>query len=144
MATVSSIVSNSAVDAQGLMASARTPKNELGQDDFLKLLVTKMSAQDPMNPQADTDFIAQMAQFSSLEQAKSMTTDMDTLRAQQQVLTANGLIGRNVTVTKSDHTQASGMVTGVSVDSGSPQVVINGAKYSLDSVTSISPYTAAV
>jgi flagellar basal-body rod modification protein FlgD len=103
-----------------------------------------MSAQDPMNPQADTDFIAQMAQFSSLEQAKSMTTDMDTLTAQQQVLTANGLIGRNVTVTNSDNTQSSGMVTGVSVDSGSPQVIINGAKHSLDSVSSISPYTATV
>ena len=144
MATVSSIVSNSAVDAQGLMAAARTHKTELGQDDFLKLLVTKMGAQDPMNPQADTDFIAQMAQFSSLEQAKTMSTDMDTLKSQQQVLTANGLIGRNVAVTDDSNKQvAQGMVTAVSVDSGSPQVIINGTKYSLDSVSSISPYAAA-
>jgi flagellar basal-body rod modification protein FlgD len=102
MAGVNSIVSNSTVDAQGLMADARTPQTELGQDDFLKLLVTKMGAQDPMNPQSDSDFIAQMAQFSSLEQAKTMTT-------QQEVQTANGLIGRNVSLTDSDNKQIAGM-----------------------------------
>lgn len=137
MAGVNSIVSNSTVDAQGLMAQIRTPQTELGQDDFLKLLVTKMGAQDPMNPQSDSDFIAQMAQFSSLEQAKTMST-------QQQVQTANGLIGRNVSLTDSDNKQIAGMVTGVSVDSGAAKILIDGTKYSLDSIDSIAPYTATV
>src|SRR3954470_17306543 len=126
MSTVSSIFANSTMTGDGLSAAARTPKNQLGQDDFLKLLVTKMSAQDPMNPQQDTDFIAQMAQFSSLEQTKSMSADIDSLKNQQEVLTANGLIGRSVTVMNGDKQLAQGAVTSISVNNGSPAVVVDG------------------
>ena len=123
----------------------RVHKNTLDQNDFLRLLVTKMSSQDPMNPQGDSEFIAQMAQFSALEQSKSMTADIALLKAQQEVSTANGLIGRNVTITEGDDEVAQGMVTSVAVnDTGAPEVVINGNNYSLDSVSLISPFSAAV
>ena len=144
MASVPSIFNNTPIGVDPEDAQTRVHKSTLDQDDFLKLLVTKMSAQDPMNPQADTEFIAQMAQFSSLEQAKSMTADMATLKAQQEVLTANGLIGRSVTVTGSDNKTAQGMVTSVATNDGTPQVVVNGKNYSLDSVSMISPFTASV
>jgi flagellar basal-body rod modification protein FlgD len=122
----------------------RVHKTTLGQDDFLKLLVTKMSSQDPMNPQGDTEFIAQMAQFSSLEQSRSMTADMAMLKAQQEVLTANGLIGRNVTIAEGQKQVAQGMVTSVAMNEGSPEVIINGKNYSLESVSLISPFSASV
>ena len=50
-----------------------TPK-QLGKDDFLKLLITQLTQQDPTNPMKDQDFIAQMAQFSSLEQMKNISS----------------------------------------------------------------------
>ena len=124
--------------------TGRAHKNMLGQEDFLKLLVTKMSTQDPMNPQGDAEFIAQMAQFSSLEQAKSMTADIALLKAQQEVLTANGLIGRTVTVARGSQQLDQGMVTSIAMNDGSPAVVINGKNYSLDDVTLISPFSSAV
>jgi flagellar basal-body rod modification protein FlgD len=144
MASVPSVFNNPSVSADLADAQVRAHKSTLGQDDFLKLLVTKMSAQDPMNPQADTEFIAQMAQFSSLEQAKSMTDDMALLKAQQEVLTANGLIGRSVTVTGSDNKIAQGTVTSVATNDGAAQVIVNGKNYSLDSVSLISPFSASV
>ena len=141
---VPSIFNNTQI-ASGLAdAQDRVQKTTLGQDDFLKLLVTKMSSQDPMNPQGDSEFIAQMAQFSSLEQAKSMTADMAMLKAQQEVLTANGLIGRNVTVSEGQKQLAQGMVTSVAMNDGSPEVVIDGKNYSLESVSLISPFSASV
>ena len=143
-ASVPSIFNNSAIGAGLLDAQDRVHKTTLGQDDFLKLLVTKMSSQDPMNPQGDTEFIAQMAQFSSLEQAKSMTADMAMLKAQQEVLTANGLIGRNVSVTEGDKLVAQGMVTSVAMNDGSPEVIVDGKNYSLESVSLISPFSASV
>jgi flagellar basal-body rod modification protein FlgD len=53
---------------------------QLGQDAFLKLLVTQLEHQDPMKPQADTEFIAQLAQFSSLESLKQMQATLESIR----------------------------------------------------------------
>ncbi|MGE7689262.1 flagellar hook assembly protein FlgD [Lysinibacillus sp. NPDC097214] len=61
-----------------------TGNSELGKDAFLQLLITQLQHQDPTNPMDDRDFIAQMAQFSSLEQMQNMTKAMGSLLASQQ------------------------------------------------------------
>lgn len=60
----------SAIDysAQVLTSGARQVRSELGKNDFLQLLVTQMRFQDPMKPMEDKEFVAQLAQFSALEQ----------------------------------------------------------------------------
>lgn len=67
----------------------RTPSAELGKDDFLLLLLTQMKYQDPLNPMDSNDYIAQMAQLSTLEQMTNMTHAFNLNRACQ-------LIGKNV------------------------------------------------
>lgn len=141
MSTVPSIFNNSSVNDAGVVATKRNT-GALGQDDFLKLLVAKMSAQDPMNPQGDTEFIAQMAQFSALEQSKSMSADIVTLRDQQEMLTANGLIGRTVGLINADESLSEGMVTSVAMKGGSPFVVVEGKNFDLDQIAFISPFTS--
>lgn len=76
----------------------------LGKDDFLQLLVTKLQHQDPLNPMEDSDFIAQLAQFSTLEQMHNISEGIATSNKwdflQMQSLNnvmASGLIGREVT-----------------------------------------------
>lgn len=74
--------------------------NILGKDDFLKLLMAQLKYQDPLNPMEDTEYISQMAQFSSLEQMTNMNTTMDKLvTAQQQniFIAYSQLIGKDVT-----------------------------------------------
>jgi flagellar basal-body rod modification protein FlgD len=106
----------------------------LNQADFLKLLVTQMTSQDPLNPQSDTAFAAQLAQFSALQQTQTMSTDV-------QGLQANSLIGRTVSVQDTNSTSGSstGVVTGVEIDAGSPELLINGQPYALTALTSILP-----
>ena len=58
---------------------------ELGRDDFLNLLVTQLQHQDPLNPMDSTDFTAQLAQFSSLEQLSNMSGQLKELAASQTV-----------------------------------------------------------
>jgi flagellar basal-body rod modification protein FlgD len=94
---------------------ANGPKT-LGKDDFLKLMVAQMKNQDPMNPADDADKIAQMAQFSSLEQITNLATATQQL-ADRLSLTQNvGLLGHTVTYTTADGTAtATGAVDGVQV-----------------------------
>lgn len=55
--------------------------DQLGRDAFLQLLTTQLAHQDPLEPQADGEFIAQLAQFSSLEQLTEMRTTLDLIAA---------------------------------------------------------------
>jgi len=117
----------------------RVPRKVLDQDDFLKLLMTQFKAQDPMEPMKDTAFIAQMAQFTTLEQSKSMTADLAALRGQQEILQANGMLGRVVVLQLDGGTVAQGTVTAVQLEAGTPKLVVNGQAHGLGQVLSITP-----
>ncbi len=108
------------------------PHQTLGQADFLKLLVTQMTSQDPLNPQSGTDFVAQMAQFSTLQSSQVMQSDMATLQA-------NSLIGRTVSVTSAGSAPTAGVVSAVQIQAGTPQVVVNGQTYNLSDIVTIVP-----
>jgi flagellar basal-body rod modification protein FlgD len=103
----------------------------LNQADFLKLLVTQMSSQDPLNPQSDTDFAAQLAQFSSLQETQNMQSDLQSIQA-------TGLIGSTVTVTPSTGSGSlTGTVSSVDISSGTPEIMVNGNAYELSQITSV-------
>jgi len=121
----------------------RIPVRTLGQNDFLKLLVTQMTSQDPLNPQKDTDFIAQMAQFSSLEQTKTMSTDIAQLRTQQQFLQASAMLGQAVSLQVDKDTTAQGIVSAVQIEAGTPQLMVGGQAFALSQVLSVARPPAA-
>lgn len=112
--------------------SARAPVQVLGQDDFLKLLVTQMQQQDPMNPQKDTEFIAQMASFSALEQSKTMQQDMAQLRA-------GSLLGDTATVKGPKNSTLTGIVESVEFADGKPSLIIGGVPYQMSDVLTVRP-----
>jgi len=85
--------------ADTISVSSGTP--ELGRQDFLTMLIAQLENQDPLNPQEGTEFTAQLAQFSSLEQLLGVRESIDSLAAvqtQAQTLGAVGLIGKNVLI----------------------------------------------
>ena len=122
-------------------ASDRIPTRNLTQDDFLKLVVAQMTAQDPMNPRKDTEFIAQMAQFSLLEQTKSMQDEVAQLRTDQLFLQANAMLGRVVELQHSEGTPTRGTVSAIHVVEGTPKIVVAGQSYDLNEVISVEPAT---
>jgi flagellar basal-body rod modification protein FlgD len=126
-------------NAPDLPVSTRIPTQTLDQDDFLKLVVAQLTSQDPLNPQTDTQFIAQMAQFTTLEQSKSMQSDIAQLRLEQQLLQANALLGRVVQLQDNQGALISGTVSAVQVTDGSPQLVVNGRSYDLGALLTIEP-----
>lgn len=96
---------------QQLKAQQQQVNHTLGQADFFRILTAQLANQDPLNPMEDKEFIAQMAQFSSLEEMKGMAKEMKELSQSAKMnrfASAVNLIGKEATV----YTPA-GAVTGV-------------------------------
>ena len=117
----------------------RVPVKNLTQNDFLKLLVAQMTQQDPLNPKSDIEMIPQMVSFSQLEQSKSMQADIANLRTEQRLLQANALLGRTVEIQDGSKTGVTGQVTSVQMVEGTPKLVVNGQRYDLDDLFSVTP-----
>lgn len=82
-------------------SSTGTAGSALGKDAFLQLLVTQLKNQDPLSPTDNTQFVSQMAQFSSLESMQNLNTTVDSLATtyqSSQALQASSLVGRSVVV----------------------------------------------
>ena len=94
------VANSGAVNTQTMASTSQTSvQKEMGKDAFLRILVTQMKNQDPMEPLKDTEFIGQMAQFSSLEQLTNLNTAMTQFIGSQgkQTLTEHAhLIGTTV------------------------------------------------
>lgn len=113
----------------------KAKSQSLGRDDFLKLLVTQLSYQDPTAPMEDKEFIAQMAQFSSLEQMTNMASDFSKLAG---IITSNeaaSAIGKSVEILEGDNA-VQGTVKAVT-RGGAPQILVNGNYYQWSQVTKI-------
>jgi flagellar basal-body rod modification protein FlgD len=133
MSTVASATQTSAGTAGTTVAN-----KSLGKDDFLKLLVTQMQHQDPMKPLEDTAFIAQMAQFSALEQMQQVNGQLSALTAAQAGSGSIAYIGHTVTLqAPGSDTTASGVVRAVVYENGVPMLLVNDQIVSPDWVTRI-------
>jgi flagellar basal-body rod modification protein FlgD len=112
--------------------------HELGKDDFLKILITQMSNQDPTSPLENTEFIAQMAQFSSLEQMTNMSQSFEKLSVMMHSNEAASMLGKNVELNVGD-TTTSGVVEAVTRGS-TPQVQVGGMYYDMDKIKTVYGY----
>ena len=91
------------------------PKQELGKEAFLKILVTQLQQQDPTQPQKDGEFVAQMAQLSVLEQLSNLNNSLTAyLDSSNNLSQYSYVLGNKVTWTNPEtNVQESGTVTGI-------------------------------
>lgn len=106
-------------------AAKNAGSSTLGKDDFLKLLVSQLKYQDPLAPSDNKDFLAQMAQFSTLEQTSNMADANVKVAQSLQTSSAVSLIGRTVTVSDDSGT-SEGIVERVAVVDGKPSLTVGG------------------
>ena len=158
--TISVIGNTGSTGSKSSTGQVNNPNSNLGKLDFLEMLVTKLKYQDPTNPIKDESFIADMAQFSSLEQMQNMNTGFGTTNEALQALNKNilglmimqntsqaaSLIGKTVTVgydvidsvtgqTKKE--TLTGTVDSVKFVDGTPKLLIGGKQYDLTVVEEI-------
>jgi flagellar basal-body rod modification protein FlgD len=130
MATVTSSTSKLAPEIQKALEGFKIRENKatLSQDDFLRLLTVQLQNQDPLKPMEDAQFMGQMAQFASLEQAKELTRTVNTLSTSFGFSSAQQFLGKNVTLNASG-TEVTGTVSGVVLEEGVPKVLVNNKTY---------------
>jgi flagellar basal-body rod modification protein FlgD len=118
-------------------SSSTSSSSDLDKDAFLQLLVTQMQNQNPLDPMDSTEFVSQLATFSSLEQMTTMNENMTSLISQQTFSNTASMLGK--TITTSDG--LSGVVSEIAVEDGSTYLYVGENQYSLSDVVSITAAT---
>lgn len=99
------------------------PSANISIQDFLRILTTQLNNQDPLKPMDNAAFVAQLAQFSALQEAQQTNDKLDSLLNVQAASQSIGLIGKTVAVNSSG-TTSSGTVTGLDFSSGQAQLSV--------------------
>lgn len=97
--------------------------NSLGLQDFMKILLTQLTFQDPLKPMDNQAFMAQMAQFTSLEQSQRLNEKVQQLIGDQAALNSIGLLGRTVDVLTATG-KSTGTVTALSLKGDAPLLTL--------------------
>ncbi|MEX2415314.1 MAG: flagellar hook capping FlgD N-terminal domain-containing protein [Paenibacillaceae bacterium] len=122
-------------------------ENSLGKDEFLKILVAQIKNQDPMKPLEDKEFIAQMAQFTSVEQLMNMSTELKELK--NSIGFTATLIGKSIewettSVNGSEGIIKSGTVDSISMISGESFAVVDGEEILISRILAVKNESSAV
>ena len=110
-------------------------KQQMGKDEFLTLLIAQLSHQDPTNPMDNTEFVAQMAQFSSLEQMHNMSNGFEKIASVMHNNDAISTIGKTVEIEMGTD-KITGVVEKV-VRGENPQVSVNGNFYNMEHINAV-------
>ena len=121
----------------GATASTTTTANSLGKDTFLKLLVAQLKYQDPLKPSDPQSFLAQTAQFTSVEKLEELTAQMAASARTASVSTAAGLLGRTVTFALPDGSKATGVVNSASPTADGITLTVGTRTTTLDQISDI-------
>jgi len=100
VSSATDVMASYAIDKNKSAAPAKK-SNDLGQDAFLQLMITQMKNQDPLSPQENSEFVAQLAQFSSVQGLEKLNTSFNNFSSSfqsNQALQASSLVGRSVSV----------------------------------------------
>lgn len=140
-ATNSTLITTTNTAEFGLNGARRTPKQNLGKDDFLMLLTQQLKNQDPLKPMENTEFVSQMANFSSLEQMTNMNRTMESFvssAAGNFKTQAMTMLGLPVTAMPSGATEPiSGTVESVRFVNGAAVFRVGGKDVSMADITAI-------
>lgn len=121
--------------------SSATSNSSLTLQDFLQVLMTQLTYQDPLQPMDNQTFLAQIAQFTTLEQTQEMNSNIQMLVNNQAVQQSVGLIGHKVAITTSNGPQE-GNVASINLSGSTPQLTITTTSGTTLSGISVSQITS--
>jgi flagellar basal-body rod modification protein FlgD len=146
--SVSSVTNSTQAASAASRAStdmASVANTTLDKMAFLKLLITQIQYQDPMSPMDDTQFVSQLAQFSSLEQMQELNSGFSTYANSTVANQAYSLIGKWVDYADAKSGQVlTGRVNSVSFEDGQPKLAIGDASVDLANIVTVYPDSGSI
>jgi len=113
--------------------------NELNMDDFLKLMISELQNQDPLNPTDNSQMLQQISQIREIGSTDKLTSTLDSVLLGQNMVSATTMIGKQVKGIGEDGRNVEGTVDRVTVVGGSPSVHIGDTKLKLSNISEIAP-----
>ncbi len=139
MSDVTTIQTAAATAAGTSGTSVSRSDNNMGENDFLQLMMIQLKNQDPSNPSDPTQYLSELANFSTLEQETQIAQSSQTSAAAQQTASALGLLGHTVTYTDANGATQTGTVSKVDFGSSGPSLTIGSTTgVSLGDITEVS------
>ncbi|GEM_PF-741848 len=132
----STTLASGASSSSSALASAGL-SSQLNEDTFMKLLVAELQNQDPMQPTDNAQLMAQMAQFSMVDQLNTLNQTVAYQAGAQGLATASALLGRQVSAPASDGSLLTGVVSSVALKNGEVVVTVDGQEVSLSNITEV-------
>jgi flagellar basal-body rod modification protein FlgD len=137
----SALQSATAASLNASSSSAASSSSSGGQLNFMQLLMAQMQNQDPSSPTSPTDYVTQMAGFSTIQGITQLNQSISNLVSMQSLTQGVSLIGKNVTYTNASGQSASGSVSSVNMVGGQPQLVINNTNVAISQIQTVQPGT---
>ncbi|HBK46565.1 MAG TPA: flagellar hook capping protein [Xanthomonadaceae bacterium] len=120
-----------AIDAIGAVvnngSSSVQARNTIDQEGFIKLFLSQLQFQDPLEPVDNREFLAQLAQFSNLEQSRQLSINMEGMLTMESSSQALGLLNRSVDIVQAAGGNIAGTVTAVQFTTSGPELTVNTA-----------------
>jgi flagellar basal-body rod modification protein FlgD len=124
--------------------TVKSRKSELKAEDFIKMMITQLQNQDPMEPAKNEELLAQMSQIGQLQTSTALQESLKSMVLQNQIGSAGNLIGKTIEGLDDDNESVSGVVNSVSVVDNMVNLELdNGKRLPLDRVTKIAPTPVA-
>lgn len=108
--------------------------SQVGQDQFLKLMVAQLKSQDPLEPMKDQEFLGQLAKFSTLSGIEKLNANFSDMLSLQQITQGANLMGQQIAFRTADNQTATGIVQGFAVNEGRIELQVGNEAVTLDKV----------
>ena len=118
---------------------ANQPLRELDLSAFIKLMVTELQNQDPLNPMENSEILQQISQIRQIGESEKLTTTLDSVLLNQNLSSASSLLGKNIKALTDDGTAVDGTVERVSVVKGVPRLHVGEFEVGLNNLAEITP-----
>src|SRR6478609_2147189 len=120
-------VNNSTSKDSSSSASSTNAINDIDMNTFLKLMITELQQQDPLNPMDNKDMLNQIAQIRAVGASDTLTKTLNSVLLGQNISSATNLIGADISAVTDDGTSLTGTVNRVAIDKGVPKLHVSSA-----------------